>query len=114
LKEHDFGVKATDSIPNLKNRPSELIDLHYDELLKKGFKASNDIVGLQMDVFIGSVESAFVHKMDKLVFIHGVGNLYLKNKMHTWLGKHKEMVRTYQLADPIQFGAGATEVYFKN
>ena len=114
LKEHDFGVKAADSIPNLKNRPTELIDLHYDELLKKGFQASNDIVGLQMDVFIGSVESAFVHKMDKLVFIHGVGNLYLKNKMHTWLGKHKEMVRTYQLADPIQFGAGATEVYFKN
>ncbi len=113
LKEHDFGAKQATSIPNLKNRPAELIDLHYDELLKKGFQPSNDIVGLQMEVFIGSVEAAYVHKMNKLVCIHGVGNLYLKNKMHTWLSKHKEMVSNYQLADPIQFGAGATEIFFK-
>jgi hypothetical protein len=114
LKAHDFSSKATTLAPNLKDRPSELIDLHYDQLLQKGFSPSNDIVGLQMEVFTSSVEAAYINKMQKIVFIHGIGNLYLKNKIHTWLTKHKEMVQAFQLADTIQYGAGATEVILKN
>ncbi len=114
LKAHDFSSKATTLATNLKDRPTELIDLHYDHLLQKGFAPSNDIVGLQMEVFTTSVEAAYVNKMQKIVFIHGIGNLYLKNKIHTWLSKHKEMVQAFQLADTIQYGAGATEVILKN
>ncbi len=113
LKEKDFTEKNT-SAPDLKSRPEELIDLHYDALLSKGFPAAKDVVSFQMDVFVQCLEAAFMHKMPRIVFIHGIGNLYLKNKIQTWLSKHKDMVKEFRDADPVQFGGGATEVFIKN
>ncbi len=113
LQERDFTEKPT-TAPDLKARPEELIDLHYDALLQKGFPAAKDVVSFQMDVFVQSLEAAFVHKMPRIVFIHGIGNLYLKNKIQTWLSKHKDLVKEFRDADPIQFGGGATEVFIRN
>jgi hypothetical protein len=112
LKEKDFTEKNT-SAPDLKSRPEELIDLHYDALLSKGFPAAKDVVSFQMDIFVQSLEAAFMHKMPRIVFIHGIGNLYLKNKIQTWLSKHKDMVKEFRDADLVQFGGGATEVFVK-
>jgi hypothetical protein len=112
LKEKDFSEKVSVA-PDLKSRPEELIDLHYDALLNNGFPAAKDVVSFQMDVFVQSLEAAYMHKMPRIVFIHGIGNLYLKNKIQTWLSKHKDLVKEFRDADPIQFGGGATEVFMK-
>lgn len=111
LKQKDFSEPRSENKIDLKARPEEVIDLHYEELLSKGFPAAKDIVALQMEVFTKSLEAAHVHHLKRIVFIHGIGNQYLRNKIQTWLGKHKELAKTFRDADPIQFGGGATEVF---
>ncbi|GAB1448563.1 DUF2027 domain-containing protein [Bacteroidota bacterium] len=111
LKQKDFSEPKQEPKMDLKARPEELIDLHYPALLAKGFQPAKDIVGLQMEVFTQCMEAAHVHHMKRIVFIHGIGNHYLRNKIQTWLGKHNELAKSFRDADPIQFGGGATEVF---
>jgi hypothetical protein len=49
--------------------------------------------------------------MQKIVFIHGIGNHFLKNKIKNYLGRQKDLVRKYGDADMVKYGGGATEVF---
>ncbi len=113
LKQKDFAETTQTALPNLLQKPQEVVDLHYDNLLAKGFKPTADITSLQMEVFTKSLEAAFVHKMKYIVFIHGIGTQYLKNKIHTELKKQHSIVATFYPADELKYGAGATMVVFK-
>lgn len=113
LKEKDFSEKQSVQPIDFKARPANIIDLHYEALLAAGYGLSEDITGLQMDVFIKTLESAFVHKMHEIVYIHGVGNMYLKNKIRTFLSKQTGTVKSFEDADMIKFGGGATIVFLK-
>lgn len=113
LKQKDFAENNETPLPNLLQKPQEVVDLHYENLLTKGFKPTNDITSLQMEVFTKSLEAAFVHKMKYVVFIHGIGTQYLKNKIHTELKKQHSIVAEFYLADELKYGAGATMVVFK-
>lgn len=96
-------------IPNQK--PKQVVDLHIDKLTPNaGLMSPTEMVDLQMKVFANSVEMAHVHRMQKIIFIHGVGNHYLKNKIKNWLSKNKEWVKRFADADPLVYGGGATEV----
>jgi len=113
LKNKDFSEPAVIPKPNLSKRPEEIIDLHYDALKAAGFAPTNDIVSLQMDVFTKSLEAAFKHQIKQIVFIHGTGTEYLKNKIHTYLKNQKDIVLDFGMADQLKFGSSATYVKLK-
>lgn len=113
LKSHDFSGKILSEPIDLKAKPSSIIDLHYDALQRNGYGSAADITAFQMEVFTKSLEAAFVSHMPEIVFIHGVGNAYLKNKIRTYLSKHPEVVLSFEDADILQFGGGATLVKLK-
>jgi len=109
LKQKDFSEKSAQPF-DFFAKPEAVIDLHYPKLLEKGHKESQDIAALQMEVFTKSLEAAHFHKMPQIVFIHGIGNHYLKNKIHTYLSKNKVIVSHFKEADSLLYGGGATLV----
>jgi hypothetical protein len=113
LKDKDFTEITENALSNLLQKPQEVVDLHYEKLLTKGYKPTADITALQMQVFRKSLEAAYVHRMKYIVFIHGVGTQYLKNKIHTELKKQHGIVSEFYPADELKYGAGATMVVFK-
>ncbi|MBC7384281.1 MAG: Smr/MutS family protein [Bacteroidia bacterium] len=113
LKSIDFAGKFLVQPIDFKARPANIIDLHYESLVNNGYGASNDITGMQMEVFAKTLESAYVHKMKSIVFIHGVGNMYLKNKIRTSLSKQTDTVEAFEDADILKYGGGATLVILK-
>jgi hypothetical protein len=60
-----------------------------------------------------ALEQSFVLKKQKIIFIHGVGNHFLKNKIKNLLGTSKSWVKVFNDADPLKYGGGATEVWLK-
>lgn len=111
LKQKDFTEKTVIEKVDLSKKPEPVIDLHFDQLLAKGYTTqTNDIIGVQMDVFIKTLEAAYMHKMKSIVYVHGIGNQYLKNKIQTFLSKNKRLAKHFEEADPIKFGGGATYI----
>ncbi len=113
LKQKDFSEKNQQIHVNLKAKPEHIIDLHYEALQENGYGSASDITAHQMDVFRQTLEAAFVHRLPEMVYIHGVGNAYLKNKIRTYLSKHPEIVFSFEDADNLKFGSGATLVLIK-
>ncbi len=111
LKQKDFTEKTVIEKIDLSKKPEPVIDLHFDQLLAKGYTTqTNDIIGVQMDVFIKTLEAAYMHQMKSIVYVHGIGNQYLKNKIQTFLSKNKRLAKHFEEADPIKFGGGATYI----
>jgi hypothetical protein len=113
LKQKDFSEKTLVQAVDLKSVPNRIVDLHYESLQQNGYGSATDITAFQMEVFTKTLEAAFVNKMPEMVYIHGVGNAYLKNKIRTYLSKHPEMILNFEDADILQFGGGATLVRLK-
>lgn len=96
---------------SLSKKPQPVVDLHIEKLTDRYTELSaQDIVDLQMRVFSKSLEMAHVHQMQKIVFVHGIGNHFLKNKIKNYLSQQKSIVKKYQDADMMKYGGGATEV----
>ncbi|MES2780441.1 MAG: DUF2027 domain-containing protein [Bacteroidota bacterium] len=96
---------------SLNKKPQPVIDLHIEKLTDRATELSaQDMLDLQMKVFSKSLEMAHVHQMQKIVFIHGIGNHFLKNKIKNYLTQQKIIVKKYQDADMVKYGGGATEV----
>ncbi|MFY7734267.1 MAG: Smr/MutS family protein [Bacteroidia bacterium] len=111
LKQKDFAEKTVIEKVDLSKKPEPIIDLHFDKLLERGYTTqTNDIIGVQMDVFIKTLEAAYVHQMKSIVYVHGIGNQYLKNKIHTFLTKNKRLAKHFEDADSLKFGGGATYI----
>ena len=117
LQEKDFtepiATKSKNTI-NLKDKPNQVIDLHAENLAENIDKlGAQEILDLQMNAFAQSLEMAHVHKMKSIIFIHGVGNHFLKNKIKNYLSTQKELVERYADADNLLYGGGATEVWLR-
>jgi hypothetical protein len=115
LLNKDFGETASKQVfiteESLNKKPNPTIDLHIEKLTDQVSQLSaQDMVDLQMKVVIKSLEMAHIHQMQKIVFIHGIGNHFLKNKIKNYLSQQKTIVQKYQDADMVLFGGGATEV----
>ena len=96
---------------SLNKKPQPVVDLHIESITDQHQQLSaQDIMDLQMKVFTKSLEMAHMHQMQKIVFIHGIGNHFLKNKIKNYLAQQKSIVKKYQDADMVKFGGGATEV----
>jgi len=100
-------------IPVIKTKDEVLeIDLHINKLLDSVVGLSNrDILTYQLDKFTEIMEANQYKKGSRVVFIHGIGNGTLKQKI-LWDLDHKYKKCKHQDASYQKYGPGATLVIF--
>jgi len=114
-------IKVTKEIPKNKNRklvkpkernaPQMEVDLHIQKLTPSYKGMSNfDMLNLQLDTAKRRLDFALRKRIQKVVFIHGVGEGVLKEELY-YLFRRYEGLKYYD-ADYQKYGMGATEVYF--
>ena len=100
--------------PKERNIPPMEVDLHIHQLVKYSKNMSNhEMLTLQLDTARRQLEFAIKKRIQKVVFIHGVGEGVLKMELEYLFGRYSN-VKFYD-ADYKKYGLGATEVYiFQN
>ncbi len=96
--------------PKERNAPKMEVDLHIEKLVKqtKGL-GHYDMLNIQLETAKRQLEFAMHKGIQKVVFIHGVGEGVLKEEL-LFLFKKYERVQFYE-AEYRKYGLGATEVY---
>lgn len=96
--------------PKERNAPPMEVDLHIEKLVPSYKRMSNhEILNLQMDTAKRQVEFAMRKRIQKIVFIHGVGEGVLKAELDFLLSRYDNL--KFYDADYQKYGMGATEVY---
>ena len=96
--------------PKERNVPKMEVDLHINQLVKSPKGMSNhEILNLQMETAKRQLEFAIRKRIQKVVFIHGVGEGVLKEELNFLFGRYDNL--KYYDADYQKYGIGATEVY---
>lgn len=86
------------------------VDLHIHQLVPSSKGMTNyDMLNIQLETAKRQLEFAIRKRIQKVVFIHGVGAGVLKEELN-YLFKRYENVKYYD-ADYQKYGLGATEVY---
>jgi hypothetical protein len=100
--------------PKERNQPAMEVDLHIHQLTTNEKRMSNhEMLTLQLDTATRQLEFAIRNRIQKVVFIHGVGEGVLKIELE-YLFRRYDNVKYYE-ADYQKYGLGATEVYiFQN
>ncbi|QWX84533.1 DNA mismatch repair protein MutS [Cellulophaga sp. HaHaR_3_176] len=100
--------------PKERTAPKMEVDLHIHQLVPSKRGMSNyDILNIQLDTAKRQLNFAISKKIQKIVFIHGVGEGVLKEELRYLFGRY-DNVKHYD-ADYQKYGLGATEVYiFQN
>jgi dsDNA-specific endonuclease/ATPase MutS2 len=90
--------------------PTMEIDLHINQLVKsyRGM-SSHDMLTLQLDTARRQLDFAIKKRIQKVVFIHGVGEGVLKIELDYLFARYNN-VKFYD-ANYQKYGLGATEVY---
>ena len=90
--------------------PTLEVDLHINQLLKssKGM-ANHDMLTMQLDTAKRQPDFAIAKRIQKVVFIHGVGQGVLKLELEYLFGRYSNV--KYYDANYQKYGLGATEVY---
>lgn len=93
-----------------RNAPKMEVDLHIHQLTKdeKGM-TSHDKLNLQLETAERQLQFALRKRIQKVVFIHGVGEGVLKEELKYLFGRYENL--KYYDADYQKYGLGATEVY---
>ncbi|WP_370479560.1 Smr/MutS family protein [Tamlana flava] len=93
-----------------RHEPTMEVDLHINELVKSTRGMTNyDILTLQLDTAKQRLDFAIANRIQKVVFIHGVGEGVLKLELEYLIGRY-DNVKFYD-ANYQKYGLGATEVY---
>jgi len=93
-----------------RNAPKMEVDLHIHHLTPSTKGMTNfDMLNLQLATAKRQLEFAIKKRIQKVVFIHGIGEGVLKEELH-YLFKRYDIVKYYD-ADYQKYGLGATEVY---
>lgn len=89
------------------------VDLHIHQLTKSSRGMTNhDMLTLQIDTAKRQLEFAIRKRIQRVVFIHGVGEGVLRNELDYLFGRYNVEVRP---ASFQKYGMGATEIYiFQN
>jgi hypothetical protein len=123
LTEKDFqkvvNEKDAENRPEepkkFKKRTTEIVevDLHIHELIENSNGLSNhEMLQIQMDKFHSEMKSAIEGRVNRIVFIHGVGNGVLKQEIHKKL-KSTYAKYFFQDASFQEYGYGATMVILR-
>jgi hypothetical protein len=104
-KKKSTKVKAKE-----RYQPIFEVDLHIHQLTNstKGM-TNHDMLTLQLDTAKRQLEFAIKKRIQKIVFIHGVGEGVLKLELDYLFGRYTN-VKFYD-ANYQKYGLGATEVY---
>ena len=104
-KKKSVGIK-----PKERTQPAMEIDLHIHQLTNstKGM-TNHDMLTLQVDTAKRQLEFAIRKRIQRVVFIHGVGDGVLKLELEYMFGRYNN-VKFYE-ANLQKYGLGATEVY---
>jgi len=117
-KLNELEATSFDTLPGDTNHkiiaPLSVVDLHIDKLHNNYTQLTKqETFQLQMKYFERQIEDAIASGMNKIIFIHGVGNLKLKNEIIKILSQNKH-VASVKDASIQEFGYGATEVIFNS
>ncbi|MBQ6725104.1 MAG: DUF2027 domain-containing protein [Bacteroidales bacterium] len=89
------------------------VNLHIEELTDDDSSLSDqEKLGLQLSYFQRCVNDAIANHVQKVIFIHGVGQGVLKNEIIKELRQYQGV--HFFDAPMAKYGVGATEVYFGN
>ncbi len=103
--------KAPRIKPKERNLPAMQVDLHIEQLVRKVRGLSNyDILNIQMAEAKRQMDFAISKRIQKVVFIHGVGEGVLRAELESLFGRYDNL--KFYDADFQKYGRGATEVYF--
>ena len=90
--------------------PPMVVDLHIQQLVKNTKGLNNyDMLTIQIDTAKRQLEFAMKKRIQRLVFIHGVGEGVLRLELE-FLFKRYDNIKFYD-ADFQKYGRGATEIY---
>ncbi|MFD2552298.1 Smr/MutS family protein [Bizionia sediminis] len=93
-----------------KFQPTLEVDLHIHQLTPNSSRMTNyDMLTLQLDTAKRQLDFAIKKRIQKVVFIHGVGAGVLKTELEFLFGRY-DCLKFYD-ADYQKYGLGATEVY---
>lgn len=91
-------------------QPAMEVDLHINQLVKNSRGMQNhEMLNLQIETAKRRLEFAIQNRIQRIVFIHGVGEGVLKLELE-YLFKRYEGLKYYD-ANYQKYGQGATEVY---
>lgn len=94
------------------NYKTQEVDLHIDKLLKNYKHLSNyEILNHQLNTAKYHLDNAINNKIQKIVFIHGIGTGVLRTELEYLFQKYENT--NFQDADYSKYGNGAIEIYFK-
>jgi len=109
-KELPKKRNSTSQKPKERNAPKMEVDLHIHQLSPNSKGMSNyDMLNLQLETAKRQLEFAIRKRIQKVVFIHGVGAGVLKEELK-YLFRRYDNVKYYD-ADYQKYGLGATEIY---
>lgn len=108
--KQDHKPKPT-AVPTKKESvaPKMEVDLHIHQLTKLTGLSNFEMLNLQLETAQRQLDFAMSKRIQKVVFIHGVGAGVLKEELR-YLFRRYEGLRHYD-ADYKKYGMGATEVY---
>jgi len=87
------------------------VDLHINQLVQSSRGMTNfEMLNLQMQTAKRQLEFAIKKRIQRIVFIHGVGEGVLKEELETLFRRYDNL--KYYDANYQKYGLGATEVYF--
>ncbi|WP_223033524.1 Smr/MutS family protein [Hanstruepera marina] len=112
ILEKEQPVKKQRPKQKAKERfqPTLEVDLHIHHLTENSNRMTNhEMLTLQLDTARRQLEFAIQKRIQKVVFIHGVGEGVLKMELEYLFGRYNN-VKHYD-ADYQKYGLGATEVY---
>lgn len=109
-------VKRKKKIPQLrakdKNKVRLEIDLHIHQLTENTKNMTNyDMLTLQVETARKQLEFAIENRIQRVVFIHGVGEGVLRTELEYLFGRYENIF--FYDADYSKYGLGATEVYIR-
>lgn len=93
-----------------RTQPAMEVDLHIHQLVKNSRGMQNhEMLNLQIETAKRRLEFAIKNRIQRIVFIHGVGEGVLKLELE-YLFKRYEGIKFYD-ANYQKYGQGATEIY---
>lgn len=109
-KEQPKRKQQTQKKTKERFAPAMEVDLHIHQLVKSTRGMTNhDMLTLQLDTARRKLEFAITNRIQKIVFIHGVGEGVLKLELEYLFGRYSNI--KYYDANYQKYGLGATEVY---
>jgi hypothetical protein len=113
LTKAGFKVYAASEVREHLPPARSVVDLHIEKLTDQPQQLrADEKLQLQLDTAANYLELALSHQLEKIIFIHGIGEGILRDALHEQLKAHRHVSSVINQYHPT-FGYGATEVYLK-